>query len=206
MDQRAMEYADPALLEAYPGMRLSPEDRAMVDQSTAPVVEILQRPDLIIHALGESLSVIVTAIFEEVAHATGPETALAVARSLGRRHGERNLRRFLENRGLPGGARSFCEYEDYGHALRGPRHVQALFATHDDTTVVVHRSDCLYFCGRRGTPNPYIEALEAGMYEGYAAADPLLERVENPRCLCKGDPDGCEHRFVFRRSDGDPAA
>jgi hypothetical protein len=193
-----MEYADPALLEAYPAMQLSAADRAKIQDSTASVVEILQRPDLIIHALGESISVIVTALLEQVAEVTSPQTAIAVARGLGRQHGERNLRRFLENRGLPGGARSFCEYEDYGHALRGPRHVQALFARSDETTVVVQRSDCLYFCGRRGKRSPYIEALEAGMYEGYAAADPLLERVENPRCLCKGDADGCEHRFVFR--------
>jgi hypothetical protein len=200
---RELEYADQALLADYPGTDLSEEDKRAIADSTAGVVEILTSPELIIHGLGESLSVIVTAIFAKVEEVAGAETALEVARRLGREHGERNYSRFLANRGLPGGPRSFCEYEDYGHALRGPRHVKALFARYDETSVYVEREDCLYFCGERGRRNLYIEALEAGMYEGYIAADPRLERVENPRCLCKGDADGCVHRFVFR-PEADP--
>lgn len=70
---------------------------------------------------------------------------------------------FLATCGLRGGPKAFAEYQDYGQALRGQRHVGACFAEYDETTVVVKRRDCVYLWGTRGQPNKLVEALERGM-------------------------------------------
>lgn len=198
MTRQTLEYADPALVERYPGAVLSAQDRRKFDEGSFEVAEILTRPDVLLYGLGQALSVMFTSSFETLAEVVGKEAALDVARQVGRKHAAKNYGQFLKSRGYEGGAKAFCEYQDYGHSLRGPRHVSALFAEYNENSVLVTREDCVYFWGERGQPNKYVEALESGMYEGYREVDPLFEGVENSRCLCKGSPDGCQHLFIFR--------
>ncbi|MCH2170618.1 hypothetical protein MK489_07520 [Myxococcota bacterium] len=198
------EYADPELVSGYPGVGMTEEDRRKIDESTVELSELMTRPDLLLYATGQALSATVTRFFATLEELTDEETALRVAYQMGAKHGAANYGAFLANRGLRGGPKAFAEYQDYGHAQRGPRHVGACFAEYDETSVLVKRRDCVYFWGTRGEPNKFIEALERGMYtEGYPSVDPLWSHTENAHCLCKGSTKGCEHRFVFKKeSDG----
>ncbi len=198
MTMKPRPYADEKLLETYPGIHLTDEDKRKIDESTVVIPELLSRGDLILYGVGQALSAMVTLFFRKLEEITDERTALDLAYQLGLEHGNANYGRFLRNRGLPGGPESMCEYQDFGHGVRGPRHARALFAVHDDNAVLVKRTDCLYFWGMRGEPNRYVETLEKGIVEGYKQVDPRLDHVENPRCLCKGSAEGCEHRFVFK--------
>lgn len=200
MAMKTKDYASPKLLESYPGVALTEKDKRQIDESTISIPELMSRPDLILYATGQALSAMVTNFFTKLEEMTDEKTALDLARKLGAEHGAANYGRFLKNRGLSGGPAAFAEYQDFGHAQRGPRHVDACFATYDDTSVVVERTDCVYFCGERGTPNKYVQALEKGMWaEGYPRVDPSWDHVENSYCLCKGSTKGCKHRFVFKK-------
>jgi hypothetical protein len=198
-----LPYARPELLEAYPGRGITEEQKASVDDYTAEVEEILTDPALVIYGLARSVSAAFSNVFARVEAAIGEEQALAIAEDFGRTHGTANYRRFLESRNLAGGPRAMCEYQDWAHALRGPRQATALFASFDDTSVVVERTDCVYYFGERGAGNKYVEAIERGMMHGYTDVDPTLSHVENDRCLCKGSAEGCRHRFVFRSAPAD---
>lgn len=197
-----LPYARRELLEHYPGRELTAEQARSVDEFTAEVEEILTSPALVIYGLARSVSAAFTNVFAAVEGSIGEERTLAIAEEFGRAHGRVNFRRFLENRGLTGGPRAMCEYQDWAHALRGPRQATALFASFDETSVVVERTDCVYFFGERGAPNKFVEAIERGMTKGYADVDPSLSHVENDRCLCKGSAEGCRHRFVYRAAEG----
>ena len=171
-----------------------------IDEATVRLPELMTRPELVLYAVGQALSATVTRFFTTLERVADEETALKVAHELGAEHGAANYGAFLKNRGLEGGPAAFAEYQDFGHAQRGPRHVDACFAEYDDTTVVVRRTDCVYFWGERGQPNKYVEALEKGMYSaGYPSVDPLWSHTENTYCLCQGSTQGCEHRFIFKK-------
>jgi hypothetical protein len=199
MTMQQPDYADPKLVDRYLGIDLTDEDKKRVDDAVVPVPELIERPELVLYATGQALSAVITGLFSKVEEILGEEATIELARSYGREHGELNLGKFLRNRNLPGGPESFAMYQDWGHALRGPRHAVALFSYFDDDSVMVRRSDCVYFCGERGTPNKYIANLEGGIVEGYQVVDPSLTHFENEKCLCKGSTDGCEHRWYFKQ-------
>ena len=198
MTMKPLGYADPKLLESYPGIQLTDEDRRKMDEATVAIEELMARPELIIYGLGQTLSFVLTALFSRLEEMTDEPTALGLARQLGVEFGKTSYGRFLKNRELPGGPSSMCAYQDFAHALKGPRQASALFATYDDRSVLVKRTDCVYFWGTRGEPNKYIQAFEEGAVEGYRQVDPSLDRVETHWCLCKGSSEGCEHLFVFK--------
>jgi hypothetical protein len=128
----------------------------------------------------------------------GREKALALAETYGKEAGKIGYGSFLRGHNLTGGPRAMAMYQDLAHARRGYQHASALFAQYDDHEVRVTRTNCQYFSKERGTPDAYTEAIERGMCAGYIEIDPSLERIDNPRCLCKGTPEGCEHVFVFK--------
>jgi hypothetical protein len=136
------------------------------------------------------------AVAEDLA---GIDTALAIAREIGRRYGGQGYARLLvaqgrERRGEP---RMMALYQDLVHSIRGPKHAAALFAEYDDTRCIVRRRQCIYFNEENPQNGKYTEAFEAGCFEGYVAADDNLVRVEVVRCRFQG-ADGCEQHWVFK--------
>lgn len=192
-----LEHARSEYLDTYPGSNITEPERKAVDDFTATVEEIVRDGRLIIYGLSQSLSAILTNLAVALEKEVGSDKTLEILRSFGKAHGKRNYALFLQNRGLSSGPRAMCEYQDFAHALRGPRQATALFASYDDNTVLVERSDCVYFFGVRGQPNPYVKAVEEGMIAGYKEVDPSLMEVVNDKCLCMGSSDGCRHRFLF---------
>lgn len=190
------DHASQAIVDRYPGHDLTEEQLDSVRQATATLSELVETDGLILFALGEALSSFVTTLLDTIAELAGDEVALEAARRVGLLYGEGNYTKYLRNRGLTSGPEVFAGYQDYMHTLRGPRHTTALWATYDESTVLVERQDCLYFCGQRGVPNKYVAEMEASIIEGYRRVDPHL-MVSNPKCLTKGSPDGCVHHFTF---------
>ncbi|MTD54012.1 hypothetical protein [Amycolatopsis pithecellobii] len=189
-------HASDELSARYPGRDLTDEQKNAVRDATASIEQLVETEGLLTFAVGEALSSFVTGILESVAEIAGEEAAIAAAVQVGHRYGRENYSKYLRNRGLTSSPEVFCAYQDYMHAVRGPRHATALWATYGDDSVTVERSDCLYFSGERGTPNRIVAAMEASIVEGYQQVDPQL-RMENPRCLTKGNPEGCLHLFRF---------
>lgn len=193
-----LEHADARALETYPGIAITPQERDSVDNATATVKDILLGDGrLVIYGLSQSISAILTYLPEAIERQLGGEKTLRILHNCGKVLGKRNYGLFLTSRGLSGGPRAMCAYQDFVHALRGPRHATALFAKYDRRSVLVERSDCVYFYGTRGKPNRYVKAIEDGMMDGFKEADPSLVEVVNEQCLCLGHPTGCRHRFVF---------
>lgn len=197
-EMRYAPHRSEILEERYPGAHLTEADKDRVRNATATIEELVSTDGLILFALGEALSSILTTLLDTTAAVGGEAVALEVARQVGLRYGEDNYSKYLRNRGLESGAEVFAAYQDYMHTLRGPRHITAWWATHDESNVLVERSDCLYFCGTRGVPNRYVAELEFNITEGYRRVDPNLV-IDNPQCLTKGD-NGCVHRFAFKES------
>ncbi len=192
-------HASDELAARYPGSHLTAEDKDAVRNATASIEQLVDTDGLLLFAVGEALSSFVTSILESVAKVSGEDVAIAAAVEVGHRYGRENYSKYLRNRGLTSGPEVFCAYQDYMHAVRGPRHATALWATCGEDSVTVRRSDCLYFCGERGTPNRIVAAMEASIVEGYQQVDPNLQ-VENPRCLTKGNTEGCLHLFRFSQT------
>lgn len=198
MDKRNFApHASADLEDRYPGAHLTEADKDRVRNATATIEELVSTDGLILFGLGEALSSILTTLLDTTAAVGGEHVALEVARQVGLRYGEDNYSKYLRNRGLESNAEVFCAYQDYMHTLRGPRHITAWWASHDDTSVLVERTDCLYFCGRRGVPNKLVAELELSITQGYRRVDPNLV-IDNPQCLTKGDAAGCVHRFAFK--------
>lgn len=193
-----LEHANVQLLGSYPGSQITEQEKDAFDNFTASMDQFL-RPDgsLVIYGLSQSLSALLTYLSAAIEEEVGEETTLKILRGFGRAHGMRNYGRFLKTRGVSGGPRAMCEYQDLSHAARGPRQATALFAQYDDNSVLVERTDCAYFMGKRGEPNKYVRAVEDGMIAGYKEIDGSLVDVINDECLCSGSSNGCRHRFVF---------
>jgi hypothetical protein len=192
-------HASDDLSARYPGSHLTDKQKGAIRDATASIEQLTDTEGLLAFAVGEALSSFVTSILDSVAKIAGEDVAIAAAVEVGHRYGRENYSKYLRNRGLTSSPEVFCAYQDYMHAVRGPRHATALWATYGEDSVTVRRSDCLYFCGERGTPNRIVAAMEASIVEGYQQVDPNL-KVENPRCLTKGDPEGCLHLFRFSKT------
>lgn len=197
-------HASADLEDRYPGAHLTEEQKERVRSATATIEELVSTDGMILFALGEALSSLLTTLLQTTAAVAGDEAALEVARRVGLRYGEENYAKYLRNRGLESSAEVFGAYQDYMHTLRGPRHITAWWATHDESNVLVERSDCLYFCGTRGVPDRFVAELEHSITEGYRRVDPALV-VENPQCLTQGSPAGCVHRFSFGAAEAEHA-
>jgi hypothetical protein len=160
--------------------------------------------DRIVYAQSRSFANLFHNIFDVVRERFGEERATEVAQSLGRRYGVNNYGGFLRSRGVKEGSPALmCEFQDMAHAIRGPDHASALFGEFDEERCMVKRTKCIYFSDHPAGMGQYTAIFEAAVAEGYQEVDPALERVDNPRCLCKGD-SSCEVSLWF--SNGSSAA
>ena len=193
-----LPHAKPDLAARYPGTNLSEDDKKRMAAWQIGVEELVNRPELIVYNISDAIRSLLALVFQTAEQMLGREKAVALAEAYGKEAGKIGYGSFLRGNNLKGGPEALALYQDLAHARRGYQHASALFADYDDRSVRVTRTNCQYHSKERGTRDIYTEALERGMYTGYMEIDPSLERVDNPRCLCKGSPEGCEHIFVFK--------
>jgi hypothetical protein len=172
------------------------DGRQAIDDLTIESAAVLESSQLQLYGLSAGLTRFVNGLLNQVSETYGHAAALTLARAFGRRHASTGYRMFLTANHMNSGPEAMRKYQDLAHSLRGPRHATALFAKLEGKCVIVCRTDCVYFGRERGQSDDMIEALEQGMLEGYLDVDPAM-RVENLKCLSKGNSDGCEHRFIF---------
>jgi hypothetical protein len=181
----------------YPGAGLSPEERARMERYDIGIDEVTV--DHLVYSMSRQIENNFQSFYAVAEDLAGIDTALAIAREIGRRYGGQGYARLLvaqgrERRGEP---RMMALYQDLVHSIRGPKHAAALFAEYDDTRCIVRRRQCIYFNEENPQNGKYTEAFEAGCFEGYVAADDNLVRVEVVRCRFQG-ADGCEQHWVFK--------
>lgn len=200
MTAKRMPYATQEMLDRYPGAGMTDEQKEMMDQRRGTIEDLVENPGLLIYNLRQQTSQVYSVVFEKLAEVTDEATALKVAYDYGYQRGVRNYSRFLTSHGYDGGPEAFCEYQDYGHAMYG--NPGALWAEYDEEAgvVIVRRSECHTFWGERGTPNKFTRAIEEGVARGQMDVDPYYMAIENPKCISKGDVDGCEHHCIFSRT------
>ncbi len=190
-------YADDPLL-FYPGARLSEAERARMDSYEIDIEEVTV--DHLVYSLARQIELNFQVFYTVAEELVGEEQALAIAYEIGRRYGGQGYAKFLEARGVEGSPRMMALYQDFVHAIRGPKHTSALYAEHSDDRCVVKRRECIYFNEDRPENGKFTGAFEAGCFEGYKAADPNLTEVEVVRCRWKGDGD-CLQQWHFREPE-----
>jgi hypothetical protein len=190
------DYAtDPLLF--YPGRRLSADERGKMDRYELPIDRITV--DHLVYSMGKQIETNFQTFYTVAEDLIGEESALALAREIGRRYGGQGYARLLEAHGRPGVGepREMALYQDLVHSIRGPKHVAALFAEYDDDRCIVRRTECVYFNEDTPQNGKYTEAFESGCFEGYVAADANMLRVDVIKCRYRGDA-GCEQHWVFK--------
>jgi hypothetical protein len=198
--------ADPLLF--YPGAGLTEAERQRMDRYEIPVGEVTV--DHLVYSMSRQIENNFQAFYTVAEELVGQERALEIAREVGRRYGGTGYARLLAAHGRPGtgSPRMMAIYQDLVHAIRGPKHAAALFATYDTERCVVRRRACIYFNEENPANGRYTGAFEAGCFEGYVAADRNLDRVETVHCRWQG-ADSCEQHWIFKpveaREGPDPA-
>jgi hypothetical protein len=190
------DYAADRLL-FYPGAGLSAAERDRLERYDISIADLTV--DHLVYSMSRQIENNFQTFYSVAQEVVGVESALAVAREIGRRYGGQGYAKLLlaqgrERRGEP---RLMALYQDLVHSIRGPKHAAALFAEYDDTRCVVRRTHCIYFSEENPSNGIYTEAFEAGCFEGYVAADDNLLAVEVKRCRFQG-ATGCEQHWVFR--------
>lgn len=189
-------YTSNALL-FYPGRNLSAEERGRMDRYEVKIDELTV--DHIVYSMSRQIENNFQTFYTVAEDLIGEEAALKLAYEIGRRYGGLGYSKLLEayGRGHDGSPEMMALYQDLVHAIRGPKHAEALFAEHDDTRCIVRRKACIYFSESRPENGKYTSAFEQGCFAGYKAADRNLLRVDVIRCLCRG-ADSCEQHWVYR--------
>lgn len=187
----------------YPGHRLTDEDRRRMEAYEIPIEELTV--DHLVYSMSRQIENNFQSFYTVAEEVIGEERALEIAREIGRRYGGQGYARLLEAEGLgkDGSARMMALYQDLVHSIRGPKHASALYASHDEGRCVVKRRQCIYFNEDAPQNGKYTGAFESGCFEGYAAADDNLLRVEVHACRWKGD-DGCEQHWVYQDDPDQP--
>lgn len=182
----------------YPGARLSDEDRRRMESYDIAIDELTI--DHLVYSMSRQIENNFQSFYTVAEELAGEETALAIAKEIGRRYGGVGYANLLKAQGRPqrGEPKMMALYQDLVHAIRGPKHAAALFAEYDDERCIVRRRQCIYFNEANPQNGKYTEAFEAGCFEGYVAADDNLLRVEVIRCVFQGGNNGCEQHWVFK--------
>lgn len=180
----------------YPGARLTAAERSRMENYEIRIDELTI--DHLVYSMSRQIENNFQTFYSTAEDIVGEEKALAIAREIGRRYGGTGYAMLLkaygrERRGEP---KMMALYQDLVHAIRGPKHAAALFATYSDTECIVKRKECIYFSEAKPENGKYTEAFEAGCFDGYVAADDNLLRVEVMHCRYQGAP-GCEQHWVF---------
>lgn len=193
---RQHEYARDPKGQQYPVAELSHAEKTKVDGLDFDIQEL--KADHIVYALSRAFGSLFHNIWKSMEEVAGEEIARKVSYSIGVRYGFKNYSDFLKARGLDHGSPAImCEFQDKIHSIRGNVHISARFGEFDDEKCVITRKRCIYHEWHIAGTEKYHGEFYRGLYDGYCKADPALKRVENPRCLWKGD-NGCIHIFLFK--------
>jgi hypothetical protein len=181
----------------YPGAGLSPAERDRMERYDISIGEITV--DHLVYSMGRQIENNFQSFYSVAEELAGKDTALAIAREIGRRYGGQGYARLLQAQGRErrGEPRMMAIYQDLVHSIRGPKHATSLFAEYDDTRCIVRRRSCIYFSEEHPQNGIYTEAFELGCFEGYVAADDNLLEVKVVHCKYQG-ADGCEQHWVFK--------
>jgi len=190
------EYAKDTLAQKYPVAELSAKEKAKVDGLKFDFRELTA--EHVVHGLARAFGSLFHNIWMSMEEIAGEDMARKVSYAMGVKYGFANYSDFLKVRGLDQGSPSImCEYQDKIHSVRGPVHANARFGQFDDRKCIITRKRCIYHEWHIEGTEKYHEEFYKGLYHGYRKADPALKRVDNPKCLWKGDNE-CEHIFWFK--------
>jgi hypothetical protein len=180
----------------YPGHNLSAEARRRMEAFDIKIDELTS--DHLVYGMSRQIENNFQTFYTVAEELSGEEQTLKLAHTIGRRYGGRNYSRLLEacGRANEGSPELMARFQDLAHAIRGPKHADGLFAEYDDKRCSVRRSACIYYSEEFPSNGKYTSAFEQGIYEGYLSVDKNLLRIDNPRCVCRGDRS-CEHHFVY---------
>lgn len=184
----------------YPGAGLTTDERDRMERYDISIDEITV--DHLVYSMSRQIENNFQSFYTVAEELAGVDTALAIAKEIGRRYGGQGYALLLRARGRErrGEPRMMALYQDLVHSIRGPKHAAALFAEYDNERCIVRRRECIYFNEANPQNGKYTEAFEAGCFEGYVAADDNLLRVEVVRCRFQGT-EGCEQHWVFKSPD-----
>jgi len=190
------DYARDKLL-FYPGKNLSQSERARMDVYNITISEL--SVDHIIYSMSRQIENNFQTFYSIAEEMFGVEQSVKLARTIGERYGGLGYSNLLKSMGLGnnGSPRTMAIYQDLVHAIRGPKHANALFAEYDDKRCVVKRTACIYFSEAHQQNGKYTSAFEQGCFAGYKAADKNLLRVDVIKCLCTG-AGSCEQHWVYK--------
>jgi hypothetical protein len=193
---RRFDYAGNPLL-FYPGGNLSAEEKRRMDAFAVGIEELTV--DHLIYGMSRQIENNFQTFFAVANDLLGEAQTLKVANEIGRRYGGRNYASLQNARGLGnrGSPEIMARYQDLAHAIRGPKHAAALFAEYDEKRCTARRNACIYYSDAFPDNGKYTSAFEQGVYEGYLGVDQNLRRVDNPKCVCRGDRT-CEHHFIYQ--------
>jgi hypothetical protein len=189
-------YATDKLL-FYPGRNLSEREKQRMEAYDISISDLTV--DHIIYSMSRQIENNFMTFYAVAEDVIGEEKSLELAGEIGRRYGGVGYANLLKAMGLgeEGSPRTMALYQDLVHAIRGPKHAAALFATFDESRCIVRRNACIYFSERFPGNGKYTAAFEQGCFAGYLAADRNLKRVEVVKCLCRG-ADSCEQHWVYK--------
>lgn len=189
-------YASNKLL-FYPGRNLSAEETRRMDAYETRIGELTV--DHILYSMSRQIENNFMTFYTVAQELIGEEKSLEIATAIGTRYGGLGYATMLKAMGLgnDGSPRTMAMYQDFVHAIRGPKHAAALFAEYDDKRCVVRRNACIYFSEKFPDNGKYTSAFEQGCFAGYMAADKNLKRVDVIKCLCRGG-DSCEQHWVYK--------
>jgi hypothetical protein len=184
----------------YPGAGLSSAEKERMDRYEISIDEV--SIDHLVYSMSKQIENNFQSFYTVAEAVAGRDSALAIAREIGRRYGGQGYAKLLKSQGREqrGEPRMMAIYQDLVHAIRGPKHAAALFAEYDDTRCIVRRTECIYYNEENPQNGVYTEAFEAGCFEGYVAADDNMIAVEVKQCRFQGAP-GCEQHWVFKPAD-----
>lgn len=180
----------------YPARNLPAGERERLDGYEIELSELTA--DHIIYSLGRQVETNFQTFYTVAEDVIGEESALEIARQIGVRYGGRGYATWLRAHGYEncGNPETMANYQDLVHAIRGPKHIAALFAEYDEHRCVVRRNACIYFDERTPGNGKYTGAFERGCFEGYVAADENLDRVDVHECVWRGEA-GCNISWEF---------
>ena len=123
----------------YPGAGLSASERDRMERYDISIAEVTV--DHLVYSMGRQIENNFQSFYTVAEELVGKESALAIAREIGRRYGGQGYAKLLKAQGREGRGepRMMALYQDLVHSIRGPKHASALFAEYDDTRCVVRR-------------------------------------------------------------------
>lgn len=190
------EYAEDPVAKEYPATELSEEEKKKIDTLSFDFRELTH--DHIIYGLARAFGSLFHNIWKSMEKVGGEDIARKVSYDMGVLYGFKNYGDFLKAKDLDHGSPAvMCEFQDKIHSIRGSVHISARFGEFDEEKCIITRKRCIYHEWHFPGTEKYHGEFYRGLYDGYRRADLNLKRVENPRCLWKGD-DGCTHIFWYK--------